>query len=42
MDDSREKRPTFLARFSGDQIAIAGIVAALIVLILVLASALLT
>lgn len=40
MHDPQERRSTFLARFSGDQLAVAGMVAALILLLLVLASAL--
>jgi hypothetical protein len=42
MNDSRERRSSPRARFSGDQLAVAGIAAALILLILLLASALFT
>jgi len=41
MNDPRE-RPGFLARFSGDQLAVAGMAAGLILLIVLLASVLLT
>jgi hypothetical protein len=42
MNDARKRGPSFLARYSGDQIAVAGIGAALILLLLLLASALIT
>jgi hypothetical protein len=41
MDDRQERRPGFLARFAGDQIAVAVVVAALILLVLLIPSALL-
>jgi hypothetical protein len=42
MNEPKERRSSLRARFSGDQLAVAGVVAALILLILVLASALFT
>ena len=40
MNDRPEQRPGFLARFSGDQIAVAIVVVALVLLVLLLFSAL--
>jgi hypothetical protein len=42
MNDPKEPRSSFLGRFSGDQLAVAGMVAALILLLLLLASVLFT
>jgi hypothetical protein len=42
MNDPKERRSSLLSRFSGDQLAVAGMAAALILLILLLASALFT
>jgi hypothetical protein len=42
MDDPKKRLSNFLARFSGDQLAVAGMAAGLILLILLLASVLLT
>jgi hypothetical protein len=40
MNDRPEHRPGFLARFSGDQLAVAGVVVALVLLVILLFSAL--
>lgn len=40
MNDPRGRQSGLFARFSGDQLAVAGMVAALIILLLMLASAL--
>jgi hypothetical protein len=42
MNDPRKQGSSFLARFSGDQIAVAAIFGALILLVLLVASAVLT